>query len=108
MFTVTDNAASQLKQIMKDQEFAGIGVRVFVKHQCGCGAINHGMGFDDSLSDEDEVFDHDGVKFVVNKQAATTLEGVTIDYTETAMSSGFSISNPNASGCGCGSGGGDH
>ena len=102
MITVTENAASQLKEIMKSQDLSEVGVRVFIRHQCGCGAINYGMGFDDSVGEEDRVFDHDGVKFVVDNQAAPALEGSTIDYVETAMNRGFAISNPNAKGCGCG------
>ena len=102
--TVTEIAASQLKEIMKNQSLAEaeIGVRVFVKGQCGCGKVHYGMGFDDSSSEDDEVSDHEGVKFLVDKTAAPTLEGVTIDYVETEMSRGFSISNPNAQGCNCG------
>ena len=102
MLTVTDNAASQLKEIMKGEEFAGAAVRVFVRHQCGCGAINHGMGFDGSVGAEDEVFDHSGIKFVADRDTASTLDGAVLDYLETAMNRGFSISNPNAQGCGCG------
>ena len=104
MFTVTDNAVSQLKNIVQDQELADAGVRIFVQHQCGCGAINYGMGFDDSLSEEDEVLDHSGVKFVVDRKTLGALEGAIVEYQDTAMSRGFSISNPNVQGCGCGGG----
>ena len=103
MFTVTDTAATQLKVIMQDQELTDeVGVRVFVRHQCGCGAINYGMGFDDSTSDEDEVITAEGVKFVVDRGAFGALEGATIDFVESEMSKGFSISNPNGGGCSCG------
>ena len=104
LFTVTEEAAVQLKGIMEQQELSDIGVRVFVRHQCGCGAVNYGMGFDDSSNDEDEVYEHAGVKFLVDRGALGTLEGATIDFVETEMSKGFSISNPNSSGCGCGGG----
>lgn len=104
MFTVTDNAASQLKEVIKGQELAEVGVRVFVQHQCGCGAINYGMGLDASLGDEDEVLEHRGVKFVVNSQTLSALEGAIVDYQDTPMSRGFSISNPNVQGCSCGGG----
>ena len=105
MFTVTETAAEQLKGIMKDQELpTEVGVRVFVRHQCGCGAVNYGMGFDDSTSDDDAVFDHAGVRFVIDSGAAGTLEGATIDFVETEMNKGFAISNPNGGGCNCGGG----
>ena len=105
MFTVTDMAAEQLKGIIKEQELPGeVSVRVFVRHQCGCGSVNYGMGFDDSVGDEDDIFNHEGVKFVIDRQAAGSLEGATIDFVETETSKGFAISNPNAGGCGCGAG----
>ncbi len=102
MFTVTEEAAFHLKEVMEDQELSDVGVRVFVRHQCGCGAVNYGMGFDDSVNEDDDVYEHAGVKFVVDKGASGTLEGATIDFVETEMSKGFSISNPNVQGCGCG------
>jgi iron-sulfur cluster assembly protein len=105
LFTVTETAATQLKEIIKGQELAGeVGVRVFVRHQCGCGSVNYGMGFDDSTNEDDEVVTTPaGLKFVVDRGAFGTLEGATIDFVETEMSKGFSISNPNAgAGCGCG------
>ena len=105
LFTVTEIAAEQLREIMKDQALPDeVGVRVFVRHQCGCGAVNYGMGFDDSISDEDEIFDREGVRFVVDAHAVGTLDGSTIDFVETETSRGFSISNPNGGGCGCGGG----
>ena len=104
MFTVTEEAAIQLKGIIQEQELSDVGVRVFVRHQCGCGAVNYGMGFDDSVSAEDDVVNHEGVKFVFDRQAAGTLDGATIDFVETETSKGFAISNPNAGGCGCGAG----
>ena len=105
MFTVTPLAAEQLKEIMKDQELPEeVGVRVFVRHQCGCGAVNYGMGFDDASSDEDAVVDQFGLRFLIDSRAAGTLEGATIDFVETEMNKGFSISNPNGGGCNCGGG----
>lgn len=105
MLTITDIAATQFKEVMRSQKMEDASIRVFIRGQCGCGAVHYGMGFDDSVGEADEVFDKDGVKFLVDKDAAPTLDGATIDYVETEMSRGFTINNPNAeSGCSCGGG----
>ncbi len=105
MVTVTESAVSQLRQIMENQNMENVGVRVFVRGQCGCGAVHYGMGFDDAITEQDEVFDHDGVALVVDKEAGPTLDGAIIDYVVSDMKQGFAITNPNVSGCGCGGGG---
>lgn len=102
MLTVTETAAQQFKEIMRSQNMLESGIRVFVQGQCGCGKVHYGMGFDDAPGESDEVFDQGGVKFLVDKEVATGLEGSTIDYVETEMSRGFTIDNPNAQGCNCG------
>ena len=54
------------------------------------------------------------MRFIVDPQTATSLEGASIDYTEDdLMRKGFTIEAPNAQpadggGCGCGAGGGHH
>ncbi|MSQ10777.1 MAG: iron-sulfur cluster assembly accessory protein [Dehalococcoidia bacterium] len=100
--TVTESAAEQLKAIMDTQDLKDVGVRVFVRHQCGCGSMQYGMGFDDAVSEGDAVIDHSGLKFYVSEGDAAGLEGATIDFVETDVSRGFAIINPNGGGCGCG------
>ena len=105
--TVTESAAEQLKAIMDNQDLTDVGVRVFVRHACGCGSVNYGMGFDDVVSEDDAVVEQSGLKFYVNNEEAQGLDGATIDFVENEMSRGFAIINPNA-GAGCGCGGGHH
>jgi iron-sulfur cluster assembly protein len=102
MVTVTESAVTQLRQIMEDQNMENVGVRVFVRGQCGCGAVHYGMGFDDAITEEDDVFDHNGVAIVIDREAAPKLDGATIDFIESDMRQGFAITNPNSQGCGCG------
>ena len=65
----------------------------------------------DAAGDGDNVLDLHGVRFIVDPETATTLEGASIDYTEDdLMRRGFTIDAPNAQaeggGCGCASGNG--
>ncbi len=51
----------------------------------------------------DKVFEFDGVKVVVDPKSLLYLHGMTLDYKESLMQSGFVFENPNAQkNCGCG------
>jgi len=52
----------------------------------------------------DHVFEFDGVKIYIDPKSMLYLNGVTLDYKESLMYSGFSFENPNArQSCSCGS-----
>ena len=58
----------------------------------------------DEVADDDEVFEFEGVKVIVDQMSLKHLDNATIDYKEDLMGGGFAIKNPNAkSTCGCGS-----
>lgn len=99
---ITDEAIVQFKEIMQSQQVTDAGIRVFISGQCGCGKVHYGMGFDNTTQENDEVLDQDGVKFLLDKEVASSLEDATINFVETPMSRGFTIDNPNAQGCNCG------
>ena len=47
--------------------------------------------------------ERDGARIFVDPKSLLYLEGLTLDYTESLMQSGFSFQNPNAKkSCGCG------
>jgi iron-sulfur cluster assembly protein len=49
------------------------------------------------------VFDFDGVRVFVDPKSLIYLDGMTLDYKESLMQSGFVFDNPNAkASCGCG------
>jgi iron-sulfur cluster assembly protein len=49
------------------------------------------------------VFEFDGVKIVVDPKSILYLNGLTLDYKESLIQSGFAFENPNAEkSCGCG------
>jgi iron-sulfur cluster assembly protein len=57
----------------------------------------------DELRDEDESFDSDGITYVVDKELLNRVKPIKIDYTSSAMGSGFSISSSMNAASGCGS-----
>ena len=110
--TVSEDAAQRLGMIVTQQaENEEQGLRIFSRGGgCGCSGPSFAMGVD-TAGEDDNVLDLHGVRFIVDPQTATTLEGASIDYTEDdLMRRGFTIDAPNAEStggsCGCAAGGG--
>jgi len=65
----------------------------------------------DELKDGDDVFENDGIKFLVNKDLLMQCKEIKVDFVDSGPRSGFAISSPvpiGGGGCGssCGSSGG--
>jgi iron-sulfur cluster assembly accessory protein len=104
MVTLSDKAASEIKNIMQQNGGAFEGIRVFVAGG-GCSGLSYGMQIaDEPATSDDLVFDHEGVKVIVDMGSHQYLDGASIDFDDTLQGGGFKISNPNAvKTCGCGS-----
>jgi iron-sulfur cluster assembly protein len=57
----------------------------------------------DELREEDEVFDNSGITYVVDKNLLNQIKPIKVDYVNSAMGSGFSITSNMSMGGGCGS-----
>lgn len=69
----------------------------------GCSGLSYQFKFDTKSRPNDKVFEFDGVKVVVDPKSFLYLSGLTLDYKETLMQSGFVFDNPHATkSCGCG------
>lgn len=70
----------------------------------GCSGYSYVIEFaDDPPRDRDRVYEHEGVRFYVDKKSLVYLAGSTLDYERTLMFQGFKFRNPQeASSCGCG------
>ena len=103
MIDVTEQAAYQIQEMIKEAGEGEQYVRLAVKGG-GCSGLSYGLGFEKDASEQDEVLDFHGVKFLIDKQDAPILKGVKIDYKQSMLGGGFTIDNPNAiATCGCGS-----
>ena len=99
--TITQFAASKVKELMKDHAKDGAGLRVGVVRG-GCSGKTYQMDFD-TEKEGDFVFEEHGLKIIVDPKSMEFLNGTNIDYTEGLQGSGFKLENPNVSGgCGCG------
>ncbi len=79
MVTVTDQAADQLKTVIKSFEErenkSNLALRVFVQGQCGCGAVHYGLGIDDQSREGDTEITDYGFRIVVDSDSAELVEG---------------------------------
>jgi iron-sulfur cluster assembly protein/iron-sulfur cluster insertion protein len=102
VITLTDTAASKVKNLIEAEGEDGLALRVAVRPG-GCSGFSYEMFFDSDVATDDVTVDYDGVKVVVDPSSAQLLEGATLDYKDGLNQAGFSINNPNAQRtCGCG------
>lgn len=104
MITITTTAAEKLSAILGQKGLAQThGLRVFVQGG-GCGGMQYGMTFDDNTREDDEIYEQNGLKVMVDPVSLFYIDGANIDYIDSLMGGGFHIDNPQAvGGCGCGS-----
>ncbi|MCC6442075.1 MAG: iron-sulfur cluster assembly accessory protein [Armatimonadetes bacterium] len=103
MITLTERAASEVKNILEQNDKLDYGLRVYVAGS-GCSGLQYGMGLDELPIEDDQVFESNGVRVFIDNASLPLLTGSTVDFVETAMGTGFKIDNPNAPAGGCGSG----
>ena len=100
--TLTDNAASRIKDIMSKDENKSLGVRVGVKSG-GCAGMSYIMEYAKKINPNDEVIEDKGVKVFIDPGAIMYLLGTEMDYKKEQFSSSFIFKNPNETErCGCG------
>ena len=102
VITLTDTAASKVKDLIEAEGEENLALRVAVRPG-GCSGFSYEMFFDTDVATDDVTVDYGGVKVVVDPSSAQLLEGATLDYKDGLTQAGFSINNPNAQRtCGCG------
>jgi len=99
--TMTETAASRVRTFLENRG-KGVGLRLGVK-TTGCSGMAYLLEFVDELNEEDEVFEHQGVKVIIDKKSLVYLDETEIDYVKEELNEGFQFNNPNVKGeCGCG------
>tara|TARA_B100000575_G_C23107054_1_gene639049 strand:- start:584 stop:907 length:324 start_codon:yes stop_codon:yes gene_type:complete len=102
MITLTDSAKEQIIDLCKKNDVDA--VKLSVKGG-GCAGFKYEWGFvtNDDIQIDDEVFDLQEGKFVVDGISVMYVAGTEIDYVREVFGSHFEIKNPSAtSSCGCG------
>ena len=102
MITLTDTAASKVRELLDGEGDPALALRVAVRPG-GCSGFSYEMFFDADVAPDDEQGEFSGVKVLVDPSSAQLLSGATLDYKDGLQQAGFSINNPNATrSCGCG------
>ena len=98
----TPSAINEIKRLTAVEGFdKSKKLRVGVKGG-GCSGMTYVLDFD-TVKDNDEVFDINGIQFVIDKAHGIYLLGMEINWEGGLNSRGFTFNNPNASStCGCG------
>ena len=99
--TFTDRAAEHIKGFL-DKRGKGVGLRLAVR-TTGCSGLAYVLEFADEVAVNDEVFEDNDVKVVIDKKSLVYLDGTELDYTREGLNEGFKFNNPNVKDeCGCG------
>ena len=101
--TLTPAAIGKVKNLLQEQDKLDHGLRVFVAGR-SCAGLQYGMAFELEAREQDQVFESDGVKLIVDPVSLMYMSGATIDFAESVRGGAFRIDNPNVeSACGsCG------
>ena len=101
-FGITASAAKRVAALKAAEGNDALMLRITVSGG-GCAGFQYGFDFDAETHEDDQVFERDGIKVVIDEMSLELLAGGVVDYKEDLLGSYFSIDNPNAtSSCGCG------
>jgi len=102
MVTLTDKAATKVKELMNGQAEAGTAsLRVAVRGG-GCSGFQYALAFDEQR-EGDEIFEHQDIRLIVDSESMPFVDGSEVDYVESLQGAGFAVNNPNVvASCGCG------
>jgi iron-sulfur cluster assembly accessory protein len=102
MIQLSENAATKVKELLREEGRDDIALRVAVQPG-GCSGLRYAMYLDDQVSEKDVADDQFGVRLVVDKMSVPYLSEAKIDFVDSLEASGFTIDNPAAQGgCACG------
>lgn len=104
MIKVSDTAKKRVIMLMEDDGFnaATDYVRVGVKSG-GCSGLSYELKFDNTLTENDKLFEDNDIKIAVDKKSVLYLAGTILEYSGGLNGKGFVFNNPNAQRtCGCG------
>ena len=98
---VTPKAVEKIRQAFAREKVAG-GLRLGVLGG-GCSGLSYQFKFAPQPRPTDHVFHFDDVQVFVDPKSMVFLDGMTLDWKDALLQSGFVFNNPHASkSCGCG------
>jgi iron-sulfur cluster assembly protein len=102
VMTMTEAAASRVREIVENSGPDAKGVRVGIK-KGGCAGMEYTIDLVSEPNAKDDMIERDGATVWVEPAAVLYLLGTEMGFETTTLRSGFIFSNPNqTSACGCG------
>jgi iron-sulfur cluster assembly protein len=102
IMTMTDAAATRVKQLVASSGSEAKGLRVGIK-KGGCAGMEYTVDLVTEPNAKDDMIEYDGASVWIEPSAVLYLLGTQMDFEVTQMRSGFTFVNPNqTSACGCG------
>lgn len=99
--TLTESAAERVRNFLANRG-KGAGLRLGVRTS-GCSGMAYVLEFADEINADDQVFESNGVKVIVDTKSMAYLEGTEVDFAKEGLNEGFKFNNPNVKdACGCG------
>ena len=99
--TLTDRAAQHVQRYI-EKRGKGVGLRLGVR-TTGCSGLAYKLEFADSIAPEDQAFESNGVKVLIDPKSLAYLDGTELDFVREGLNEGFKFNNPNERDrCGCG------
>ena len=100
MVQVTEKATQRIRQILAKD--GGAGLRLAVQGG-GCSGLSYLFKLETKERASDHVFGAGDAKLLIDPKSFVYMDGLTLDYKESLIQSGFVIDNPNAQKtCSCG------
>ena len=102
MVTVTPKAVEKIRAAFQKQGVGG-GLRLGVLGG-GCSGLSYQFKFDPKPRPTDNILNYEDVNVYIDPKSMLYLTGMTLDWKDSLIHSGFVFDNPNAKkSCGCGS-----
>ncbi len=99
--SLTESAADRVSSYLALRGH-GVGLRLGVK-KTGCSGFAYVVNYADKVTEDDVVFEHSGVKIVVDTESLELIDGTIVDFVKEGLNEAFKFKNPNITGeCGCG------
>jgi len=99
--TLTDRAAQHVQRYI-EKRGKGYGLRLGVK-TTGCSGLAYKLEFADDRKAEDQEFESNGVRVLIDPKSLAYLDGTELDFVREGLNEGFKFNNPNEKDrCGCG------
>jgi iron-sulfur cluster assembly protein len=103
MISVTPKAIQKIREQFAKHGVSEGGLRLGVQGG-GCSGLSYLFKLEARPRPKDSVLEFDGIRIYIDPKSMLYLEGMTLDYQESLIRSGFVFENPNAKqSCGCGS-----